>query len=123
MSRLLSLFLLFVLATPAFAKPFPLPCSELWGAVTDTLGNPGNYAINSFDDSQMKASFIVVGSLFPAVNSLFLKSKGNGCELEIRMGFTGNDDGTALRSRVRRAVAKRMAAKPTPPAPAAGAGG
>jgi hypothetical protein len=115
MSRLSLLSLFLALAAPAVAKPYPLPCSDLWNAVTDTLGNPGNYTIVAIDNEHMKASFIVVGSLYPAGNSVFLKAKGDGCELETRMGFTGNDDGFALRSRVNRALAKRKAANlPTP---------
>ncbi len=114
MSRfsLLSLFLL--LPAPAFAKPYPLPCREVWSAVTDTLGNMGNYRIIGTDNEQMRASFIVFGALYPGVHAVFLKPKGNGCELEVKMGFTGNDDEGALRNRVNRAL-KRKATKPTPP--------
>lgn len=122
MSRLSLLSLFLALAAPAFAKPYPLPCSDLWSAVTDTLGNRGNYIIAAIDNEQMKASFSVVGSLYPAGNAVFLKPKGNGCELEIKMGFTGNDDGDALRSRVNRAVAKWKAAKRSTPAASGGAG-
>ena len=123
MPKLLVLSLLLVFSTPVFAKPASVPCSELWAAVTDTLSDHGNYTINAIDDAQMKASFVVVGSLFRAVNSLYLKDKGHGCDLEVRMGFTGNEDESALRSRVRRAVAKRMAAKPTTTVSPGGAGG
>jgi len=126
MSRSSLLSLAFLLAAPAFAKPYPLPCSDLWSAVTDALGNTGNYKIIAADDEQMKASFIVIGALYPGINALNLKPRDNGCDLQIRMGFTGNDDEGALRSRVNHAVAKRKAAKPAPPAPvpapAAGAG-
>jgi hypothetical protein len=122
MSRLSLLSLFLALAAPAFAKPYPLPCSDLWSAVTDTLGDPGNYTIVAIDNEQMKASFIVVGSLYPVGNTVFLKPKGNGCELETRMGFTGNDDGATLRSRVNRAVAKRKAANQPTPASSGGEG-
>jgi hypothetical protein len=122
MSRLSLLFLFLALAAPVFAKPYPIPCSELWSAVTDTLGDQGNYTILAADNVMMKASFIVVGSVFPADNTVFLKPKGNGCELELRMGFTGNDDDYALRSRVKRAVARRKAAKPPAPKSSTGAG-
>jgi hypothetical protein len=88
MSKSLLLSLVFVLATPAFAKPYPLSCSDLWGTVTDVLGNQGNYKIVTTDQENMKASFIVVGALFPGVNALNLKPKDNGCELKIQMGFT-----------------------------------
>jgi hypothetical protein len=108
--------LLLVLAAPAFAKPSPVPCSDLWSAVTETLGNPGNYAILSISEKQMKASFIVIGALYPANNYVSLKPKqGGGCDLQVRMGFTGLDDGFALRRRVNRALTKQKAAKPSPP--------
>ena len=110
--------LLLALAPSAFAKPFPMPCSDLWAAVTDTLGEAGNYKIIAIDDEQMKASFLVVGALYPASNVLSLKPKGNGCELQIKMGFTGNDnDDWALWRRVNRAVAKQKEAKESRPAP------
>jgi hypothetical protein len=121
MARSLVFILLLVLTTPAFAKPYPPPCSDLWSAVTDTLGNAGNYKILATDNEQMKASFIVVGALFPGIHAAFVKPRANGCELEVKMGFTGNDDESALRGRVNRALAKRRAAKPSPPASSTGA--
>ena len=121
MSRLWFLSLLFLLAAPALAKPDPLSCGDLWSAVMETLGNKGNYIILASDSERMRASFLVVGSLFPAVNVLSLKAKDQGCDLLVRMGFTGNDDEFALRRRVRRAVSKRKQAKPAPLASAAGA--
>jgi hypothetical protein len=120
MARSLVFILLLALATPAFAKPYPIPCSDLWSAVTDTLGNQGNYKIVATDYEEMKSSFIVVGALYPGVNALFLKPQGNGCGLQVKMGFTGNDDESALRGRVNRALAKRKAAIPSAPAKPAG---
>lgn len=122
MSKLTLLALLFVLATPAFAKPYLLPCNDLWSVVIETLRNQGNYKIVATDAEQMKASFIVVGALYPGINLMSLKPKDSGCELEIQMGFTGNDDEFALRNRVSHAVAKRKAAKPSPPPAPPGAG-
>jgi hypothetical protein len=112
---LVFILLLLGLTTPAFAKPYPIPCGDLWSAVTDTLANAGNYKIVATDYEQMKSSFIVVGALYPGMNAIFLKPKGDGCELEIKMSFTGNDDESALRGRVNRAIAKRRAAKPFSP--------
>jgi len=120
MSRFSLLSLLLLLPAPAFAKPYPLPCRDLWSAVTETLGNMGNYRILGTDSEQMRASFIVFGSLYPGVHAVFLKPRGNGCDLEVKMSFTGNDDEGALRNRVNRTL-KRKAAKPSPPALAAGA--
>ena len=119
MLRFSFLALLFLLAMPAFAKPYPNPCNDLWSAVTDTLNNPGHYKIIAADDEQMKASFVVVGSLFPGTHFLSLKRKDNGCELQTRMAFTGTDEDYALRRRINHAVAKRKAAKPSPLAPSA----
>jgi len=68
----------------------------------------------------MKASFIVVGALYPGINALFLKPQGNGCELQIKMGFTGNDDESAFRGRVNRALAKMKTAKQSTSAKPAG---
>jgi hypothetical protein len=122
MSRFSLLPLLLVLAAPAFARPVPVPCSDLWSAVTETLGNTGNYAILSISDKQLKASFIVIGAVFPANNYIWLKPKQDGCDLQVRMGFTGNDDGFALRRRVNRALTKKRVARPSPPAETAIAG-
>jgi hypothetical protein len=115
MYRLSLLSLLLVLSVPAFAKPYPLPCTDLWSGVTDALGNTGNYKIVASDGVQMRASFIVIGALYPGINAVFLKSRDNGCDLQIKMGFTGNDDESALRSRVNRALAKRKAARTSAP--------
>ncbi|MGA8669619.1 MAG: hypothetical protein WB679_07070 [Terracidiphilus sp.] len=120
MTRSFVFILLLVLTTPAFAKPYPVPCSDLWSAVTDTLGNAGNYKIVATDEDSMRASFIVVGALYPGINALFLKPQVNGCELQIKMGFTGNDDESALRGRVNRALAKMKTAKQSTSAKPAG---
>jgi hypothetical protein len=76
----------------------------------------GNYRIVAMDNEQMRASFIVFGALYPGVHAVFLKQRSKGCELEVKMGFTGNDDEGALRNRVHRLLAKRKAANPAPPA-------
>lgn len=115
MARSSVFILLLVLATPAFAKHYPPPCSDLWSALTDTLGNERNYKILASNSDHMKASF-VVGSLVPGTHAAFVKPQPNGCVLEVRMNFTGNDDEYALRGRVERALAKRRKAKPSPPA-------
>jgi hypothetical protein len=122
MSRFSLLSVLLTLAVPAFAKPYPVQCSDLWSAVTDTLGNAGDYKIVATDEAQMKASFIVVGALYPGINAVYLKPKGDGCDLQVKMGFTGSDDEGALRGRVNRALAKRKAAKESAPVRSEGAG-
>lgn len=122
MFRVLLVSLFLVSATQAFAKPYPMPCNDVWDGVRDTLENKTNYRIVAMDSEQMRASFIVVGSLYPGVHAVFLKTHGSGCEMEVKMGFTGNDDEGAFRNRVNHTLAKRKATKPTPPAPITGAG-
>jgi hypothetical protein len=122
MSRFSLVSLFIALAVPAFAKPFPLPCNDVWAAVKDTLQNTDNYRIVAMNSDQLRASFIVYGALYPGVHAVFLKPRGNGCDMEVKMGFTGNDDEGALRNRVNHALAKRRAAKPpAPPGPTTGA--
>lgn len=113
MARSPVFILLLVLTTPAFAKHYPPPCGDLWGALTATLGNQRNYKILASDSDHMKAVFVVAGSLFPATHAAFVKSRPNGCVLEINMNFTGNDDEYALRGRVDRMLAKQRKAKPS----------
>jgi hypothetical protein len=120
MFRFLSTALLLVLAIPAFAKShngtYSVPCSALWPAVADTLNNAGNYTIIGLDDDDMKASFIVVGATHSPVNATFLVPKDGGCELQVKMGFTGADDEGAFRKRVDHAFTKMAATQPHTPA-------
>ena len=108
---------LFSLSIPAFARApkTPVPCSELWPAVKVTLANQKNYIVVATDDELMRANFIVKGALYPQLNLVRLKNKKNGCDLELRIGFTGADDEGAFRTRVHRAYKKMTAAGVTPP--------
>lgn len=110
--------MLFLLTLPAFAKPYPTSCNDLWNAVAETLGNPGYYQIIAVDDVQMKASFVVVGARFPGTHFVSLKAKEHGCELQTKMAFTGNDEDYVFRKRINHAFAKRNASKPPTPTPA-----
>lgn len=105
--------LLFILTIPAFAgtPKAPVPCSDLWPAVKTTLGNGKNYIVVAMDSEEMKANFVVKGALYPQMNLVQLKDKKKGCDLELRIGFTGADDEAAFRSRVRRVFKKMTAAK------------
>ena len=46
---------------PAFGmtykNAYPVPCSEVWGAVKDTLGNPDNYEVKQSEDAKMHAEY------------------------------------------------------------------
>ncbi len=115
MARLCLLIPLLALAIPAFAKPHnerqPISCDELWAAVTDTLGDTHNYRISALDSEQMRANFIVVGAVFAATNTVQLKPHTSGCEMQLRIGFTGADDESTFRSRIKRALKKLDAGK------------
>lgn len=112
--------LVLIFAFPAFAKSNsgkqPISCSDLWIAVSETLGNRGNYTVVASDPDRMRASFIVVGGLYSATNLVFLNPGKKNCELNVRMGFTGNDDESAFRGRVGRSLKKQRAANPPAPA-------
>lgn len=116
MTRSLFFILLCALALPSFAKPpadkHPTSCEELWPAVTQTLGDLGNYKVIALDNEQMKANFIIVGALFSQMDLVELKPRNGGCDLQLKIGFTGNDDEAAFRKRVNRALKKLYAAKP-----------
>jgi hypothetical protein len=108
---------LFLLTIPAFAgtPKAPVPCSELWPAVKQTLGNGKNYIVVAMDSEEMKANFVVKGALYPQLNLVQLKDKKKGCDLNLHIGFTGADDDGAFRTRVHRAYKKMNAAKVTAP--------
>jgi hypothetical protein len=110
------LIFLLALAVPAFAKSHnekqPIACSDLWPAVTQALHNAGNYRVLAMNDEEMRANFIVVGALFSQTDMVHLKPRNSGgCQLQLRIGFTGADDDWAFRSRVNRAFKKLNAAK------------
>lgn len=111
------IFLVLVFDLPAFAKSHdtktPISCTDLWIAVTNTLHNAANYTVVGTDPEHMKASFVVVGSLYRAMNAVSLIPREKGCEMNVRMGFTGLDDQAAFRRRVGRSLKKLRAAKLT----------
>ena len=123
MSKSLTVTLsLILLATPAFAKPhsdvYPVACNDLWDAVKDTLANPGNYSYVSAEDSELKATFVIVGSQHQAVNSVQLNAPDAGtCTLQIQLGYAayGIDDEGLLRKRVAHTLDKLKATKPAAP--------
>jgi hypothetical protein len=123
MARLMVLTLLLLLpALPAFGKArndiYPVPCSQLWDAVTITLGNPGDYKIMTSDDSEMTASYTVTGAVRVRVNSVVLNQQDAGCEMNVKSPDAGYmvDDESTFRKRVGKALARLQAAKPSQPA-------
>jgi len=118
------------LVLPTFGKTYkstyPVPCSEVWGAVKDTLSNPENYSVVESDDTQMTASYNVkhsahvniTGAVLQRTNHVTLVSKGTVCEMQVVSNYSGwehNDKGD-FRNRVDESLAKLKAA--TPPQPA-----
>jgi hypothetical protein len=113
-------FVLLMLLTggPAFGKGkkdiYPISCGVLWSAVRETLGNAGNYTIMAMDDSEMTASFTIVGATRVRVNSVALNVVGPGCDLQVHSGESGfaNDDTGAFKKRVSQSLAKLKTAVP-----------
>jgi hypothetical protein len=114
-------FLFLIPSVPASGKApkdtYPVSCDALWSAVSDTLGNAGNYSILASDDTEMKASFTVVGAQRQRVNAVSLNPKDSGCEMQVQFpdsGFEDNQEGV-FKKRVGHSLARMQAAKPSPP--------
>jgi len=110
------------LAVPAFGKAhkdtYPVPCSQLWAAVKDTLKNSGNYGIIASDDTAMTASYNVGESFRQRTNSVALSSQGTGCEMQVQSAYRGlaHDDAGDFKKRVDGSLAKLKDSKPSQPA-------
>jgi hypothetical protein len=119
-----------VLALPMFGKTYkstyPVPCSEVWGAVKDTLSNPENYVVKESDDTKMTAAYSVkhsvhvnvTGAVLQRTNHVTLVSKGKGCEMQVGSNFSGweHDDKGDFKKRVDEFLAKPKASMPPEPA-------
>jgi hypothetical protein len=120
------------LVLPAFAKTYkstyPIPCSEVWPAVKDTLGNPENYAVTESDDAKMHASYEVKhsahvnisGTMLQRTNHVTLMPQGSACEMQVVSNYSGwehNDKGD-FKTRVDEALAKAKNSQPVEPAKA-----
>ena len=118
------------LALPVLGKTYksiyPLPCSEVWGAVKDTLSNPENYEVVGSDDAQMTASYKVKhaahanvsGAILQRTNKVTLVSKGTACEMQVVSNYSGweHDDKGDFKNRVDESLAKLNLATPSQPA-------
>lgn len=119
---LFSLFFALSLFAKTYKNTYPLPCSEVWPAVKDTLSNPDNYTVKESDDAQMKASYdvkhavhvTVTGIFLQRTNHVTLKPKGGGCEMDVVSNFSGweHDDQADFKKRVDDSLAKLKSAKP-----------
>lgn len=103
------------LVMPAFCNThkdtYPVPCSELWAAVKDTLRNSGNYGIVSTDEAGMTASYTVGNTLRQRTNSVALNPQGTGCEMQVQSAYRGlaHDDAGDFKNRVDQSLAKLKA--------------
>ena len=110
------------LAVPAFAKThqdtYPVPCSELWSAVKDTLRNSGHYGIISTDNTEMTASYNFAGAIRQRTNSVLLNAQGSGCTMQIQSSYRGpaHDDAGDFKKRVEESLAKLKGSAPSEPA-------
>jgi hypothetical protein len=118
------------LALPAFGKTYkstyPVACSEVWGAVKDTLNNPDNYAEVNIDENNLTASYHpkhsvhvnVSGALLQRTNRVTLVTKGAGCEMQVVSNYSGweHDDQGDFKKRVDEFLAKPKDALPAQPA-------
>jgi hypothetical protein len=118
------------LALPAFGKTYkntyPVPCSQVWAAVKDTLGNADNYDVTESDDTQMKAAYrvkhaahvTITGAALQRTNHVTLVSKGAVCEMQVGSNYSGfeHDDKGDFRKRVDESLAKLQGTKSAEPA-------
>jgi|SRR5579872_2934208 len=123
----LIILMLFVLATPLAGKTYkstyPVPCSDVWSAVKDTLSNPDNYAVAESDDAKMTAAYHVKhsvhvnisGAALQRTNHVTLISKGGVCEMQVVSNFSGweHNDRDDFKKRVDESLAKLKTAAPT----------
>jgi hypothetical protein len=132
-ARVFVALILLALALPVFGKTskntYPVPCSELWGAVKDVLSNAENYNVEESNDTLMTAAYkvkhnvhvTVTGAVLQRTNHVALVSKGTECEMQVKSNYSGfeHDDSGDFRKRVEESFAKLKEPKPAEPAPPA----
>jgi len=125
-------------AMPAFGAgnktyktTYPVPCSEVWGAVKVALGNPDNYKDVQSDEDKMTADYnvkhsvhwSVIGAVNQGKNRVSLLPTGTTCEMSVVSMYSGlsHDDKGDFKKRVDEALAKLKAATPSQAAKSADA--
>ena len=125
--------ILLIVSLPALGKTYkstyPDPCSQLWGAVKDTLSNPNNYTVTETDDAKMHADYDVKhaahvdisGALLQRKNHVTLVPKGAGCEMQVVSNYSGweHNDQSDFKTRVDESLTKVKAANASEPAKSA----
>ncbi len=123
---LMSLGLSLPMFGETYKDSYSVPCSDLWGAVKDTLSNPENYNVSARDDAKMTASYkvkhavhvTITGALLQRTNRVTLVPKGTGCEMQVVSNYSGfeHDDRGDFKKRVDEFLAKPKAEQPSEPA-------
>ena len=122
---LVSLLLALPMFGETYKSTYPVPCSDLWGAVKDTLSDPENYNVVGSDDGKMTASYkvkhsahvTITGAALQRTNHVTLIPKGTGCEIQVVSNYSRcehNDRGDCEK-RVDESLAKLKAEKPSQP--------
>ena len=118
------------LALPAFGKShkssYSFPCSEVWSAVKETLGNEENYSKVELNETTMTAAYHVKhavhisagGAILQRTNHVALESNGAACDIKIGSNYSGieHNDADEFKKRVDDALAKMKGAAPSEPA-------
>ena len=133
MRLVVAAMLAFAIAVPAFSAgnktyktTYPVPCSDLWGAVKVALGNPENYKDVEIDEDKMAADYnvkhsihwSVIGAVNQGKNHVSLLSMGATCEMSVVSMYSGlshNDQGD-FKKRVEEALSKLQASPSVEPA-------
>ena len=118
------------LALPAFGKShkssYSFPCSQVWSAVKDTLGNAENYGKVELNETTMTAAYHVKhnvhisagGAILQRTNHVALETNGAACEMKIGSNYSGieHNDADDFKKRVDEARAKMKGTPPSEPA-------
>ena len=121
------------LALPAFGAgnktyktTYPVPCSEVWGAVKVALGNPDNYKDVQSDENKMSAEYNVKHSIHWSISGAINQGKnrvslvpiGTTCEMNVVSMYSGlsHNDAGDFKKRVDEALAKLKGGTPSQPA-------
>jgi hypothetical protein len=119
-------FFLLLSCLPAYAKShedYPVSCDLLWAAVRDTIVSyPRDYGIQSMNNFEWRASFIVIGNLTTFTDHVELRTIDNGCAMKTNIIEIGPDnaDWRRFHKRVARSLDKIQASKAAAPAKAPG---
>jgi len=126
----LAALMLFALDLPALGKTYksayPVPCSDLWAAVKDTLSNPqNNYEVKEIDENAMHADYdvkhaahvTISGAILQRTNKVTLVPQGAACEMQVVSNWSGieHSDRSDFKKRVDESLAKLKGAPASQP--------